>query len=301
MTPEPTSLFDKGFMRKTDKSKFLKDIVKPESMVSQPYVDSCHQFIIDGGALLRKVRWCKNETFREIANKYTLYIKRNFNSCTVVFDGYDSPSTKDHEHERRCSIPLSCLVSISDDAINPYLPDKYFTLNGNKAKLVKYLSEKLRNAGVDVIECLEDADCMIVKSALLSAQTNQGPTAVVVDDTDVIVMLMHHWNDNMDDVVVVQQNSRRSWSIKTNKPSVNEFEPYLLFLHAWSGCDTTSSTFGEGKSHVSKTFRKFPLVKTLADTITDEKSNQDEVGDASEKMFKLTYGCSIDQTLTSIR
>ena len=160
---------------------------------------------------------------------------------------------------------------------------------------------KLRNAGIDVIECPEDADCMIAKSTLSSAQTNEGPTAVVVDDTDVIVMLMHHWNDSMDDVVVVQQNSRRSWSIKTNKPSVNEFQPYLLFLHAWSGCDTTSSTFGKGKSNVLKAFRKFSLVKTFADTITDAKSNQDEVGDASEKMFKLMYGCSVDQTLTSIR
>ena len=86
-----------------------------------------------------------------------------------------------------------------------------------------------------------------------------------------------------------------------NQPSVKEFQPHLLFLHAWSGCDTTSATFNKGKSCVLKTFKKFPAVKTLASIITDDQSNQNQVGDASAQMFKLMYGYTTDDTLAKIR
>ena len=121
-----------------------------------------------------------------------MYVRKNYGHCTVIFYGCDSPWIKDQEHARRCFVPLSCFVNISNDASNPYLQDKYFTLKENKAELVKYLYSKFRDAGIDVIECNVDADCMIANKTLLAAQKQEGPTAVVVDDTDVIVMLLHH-------------------------------------------------------------------------------------------------------------
>ena len=39
---------------------------------------------------------------------------------------------------------------------------------------------------------------------------------------------------------------------------VKTFKQHLLFVHAWSGCDTVSSVFGKGKTK-------------LAENITDEK------------------------------
>ena len=46
----------------------------------------------------------------------------------------------------------------------------------------------------------------------------------------------------------------------------------ILFIHSWSGCDTTSFTFGHGKTHVIKTLLKLDSVKRLASALKIEEA-----------------------------
>ena len=97
--PVPTSLFEDGIMRKSAKSFLMKAVTKnvprDASHVSPVY-------ILDGGALLRKIKWIPNSTVRNVILQYSQYIKFKYGLCCVVFDGYDEkPSIKDHKHQRR--------------------------------------------------------------------------------------------------------------------------------------------------------------------------------------------------------
>ena len=301
LTREPTALFDKSVMRKTDKSALLKVIVNDENSLALDTSNPCSHAIIDGGALLYRVQWNKNVPFNEIALKYVDYVKKIHKRVTVVFDGYDTPSTKDQEHLRRCLVPLSRLVKIENSIRAPYSQDKYLTLKENKVAFIKYLSLHLTNAGVHVINCFGDADCTIVKTAMETARKNEGPVLVVADDTDIVVMLLYHWNFTMSDIFVQQQKSRRTISIRNTQPTIEDLKEHLLFVHAWSGCDTTCSIFGKGKTTVLKFFKKCCHFKNTSRVFCNLQSSQKEVGQASAKAFKALYGGAVDKNLTELR
>ena len=99
LTPEPTSLFDNGAMRKTTKSSLAKFITQDAEEI---LLTGFPKFVIDGGALLHKVKWLPGSDMQNILNQYSKYISEKYRNCCVVFDGYDNgPYIKDHEHKGR--------------------------------------------------------------------------------------------------------------------------------------------------------------------------------------------------------
>ena len=106
LTSIPTSLFKDRFMRKSQKSqlaKFLQNGVNPS--VQNPGA----MYVIDGGALLHRVKWQKKVTYKPIVNQYVKYVRTRYGDCCVVFDGYGhGPSITDH---------LSRTMSISKDEV----------------------------------------------------------------------------------------------------------------------------------------------------------------------------------------
>ncbi|GBM38679.1 hypothetical protein AVEN_54718-1 [Araneus ventricosus] len=61
-------------------------------------------FVLDGGSLIHRAVWKKQETFGDVYTTYMSYIKRHYgDETTVVFDGYteSSVNTKVIEFQRR--------------------------------------------------------------------------------------------------------------------------------------------------------------------------------------------------------
>ena len=99
-----------------------------------------------------------------------------------------------------------------------------------------------------------DADVMIVTCALQYAH-EESDVNVVADDTDVLVLLMYHWKQNMADIYFLSEVKKNMmvWKICDLVTKAGEvITSHLLFLHAWTGCDTTSATFGHGKTSMLK-------------------------------------------------
>ena len=46
-------------------------------------------YVIDDGALLRRVHWVKDMKLCDIENQYVCYVRRNYGSLSIGFDGYD--------------------------------------------------------------------------------------------------------------------------------------------------------------------------------------------------------------------
>ena len=110
-------------MRKPDKPALAKLIVK--DIASEPIPPNL-QYVIDGGALLHRVRWQKNAKFVDICHQYVTYVARHYgNGSIVVFDGYTRrPTTKDHEHQRRTLKVLALSPDIAVEADKPVLFDQ---------------------------------------------------------------------------------------------------------------------------------------------------------------------------------
>ena len=92
----PLSLFEDGMMRKADKPQLRKHLVDNNVRESE----ARGKFVLDGGALLRRVRWKKQVTYDDTFQCYKNHIEQLYGKATTVFDGY-AKSIKDHEHQRR--------------------------------------------------------------------------------------------------------------------------------------------------------------------------------------------------------
>lgn len=74
----------------------------------------------------------------------------------------------------------------------------------------------------------------------------------------------------------------------------------ILFIHAWSGCDTTSQCFGFGKTYILK-YLNNKRVMELAKQISNESLDCQTVGNAGVKLFCYMYDPSGGENLTNIR
>ena len=79
LTPEPTSLFDNGAIRKATKSstKFITQDVEEILLTGLP------KFVLDGGALLHKVKWFPGSDIQNILNQYSKYISENMETAAL--------------------------------------------------------------------------------------------------------------------------------------------------------------------------------------------------------------------------
>ena len=124
--------------------------------------------------------------------------------------------------------------------------DVFLTNEKNKHQFIMLISQYLEKDGQVVHQSPGDADTMIVLCALLYAM--EGSEVNVV--ADVLVLHKYHWKQNMATIYFLSEAGKnlKIWGIsdlvRQTGPIVTS---YLLVLHAWSGCDTTSATYGQGK------------------------------------------------------
>ena len=105
----------------------------------------------------------------------------------------------------------------------------------------------------------------------------------------------------MEDIILVCERSQTTFSIKKSKDSLAELSNHLLFLHSFSGCDTTSATFMKGKVSWFNKIKTSKLMKDASNIMTHCDSNKKDVEEAAINCFKVMYGGNLDQTLSTNR
>ena len=292
----PPSLFDScGMMRVCQKSVLATCLWCTDAAAETPLLSLHHVF--DGGSLLHKINWPKGATYGEIADMYVRFIKSRHPNATVVFDGYSSnTTTKDSAHSRRA---LKSSPDIVVD-VNNHLDDtkeSFLSNNNNKQSFINILSCKLRLVGVDVYNAKSDADTLIVKHVLESAE--RVDTVLVGEDTDLLVLLLHHVKDTHNNITFTSFGCRM-WNIKKAKSLLGqETSNHLLFLHALTGCDTTSSPYSIGKKTALAKFKN-NLELREASQIFTASSDIEAIQKAGEKALVILYGGS-DESLDELR
>ena len=308
LTPVPTSLFHNDFMRKTDKAALARTISEgKDQLVKTP------RYVVDGGALLHRVRWLKNTSYQDVFEQYATDIRTRYGTqVTIVFDGYNSgPSIKDHEQRRRSSTTGKA----PDVKFHPTMKtndnQSMFLANSNNKKLfISLLSHHLTERGYEVIQATSDADTVIVKSALEMAKDQ--PVTVVADDTDVLILLIHHHarsRQNLQKVYLRSEvkctNVRRKLKFfdveKIGKQLGDVMVKHILFVHAWGGCDTTSAIYGQGKLSIMKKLQESTVVQGISSVFCNVTSSETEIAEAGTRLLVMLYGGKGQEDLTTLR
>ena len=125
---------------------------------------------------------------------------------------------------------------------------------------------------------------------------------MVADDTDVLFLLVHHFENNFEDIYFRSEKASKTWSIRdivqTISPVVRE---NILFLHAWSGCDTTSAIYDQGKTSLTKKIQSSKILQALAKQIGDPLATEEVVTEAGLQVFLNMYGGDSKESLTKLR
>ena len=77
LTFEPMSLFKEGLMRKPDKPALRNVIMPNKDAVKKNSIKGSKEYVLDGGALLHRLRWSKGMKFDDIAEAYASYIRNS--------------------------------------------------------------------------------------------------------------------------------------------------------------------------------------------------------------------------------
>ena len=72
-------------------------------------------------------------------------------------------------------------------------------------------------------------------------------------------------------------------------------------MHAWSGCDTTSATYGQGKAGLLKKIKQSKKVQLIADLMMDNNATVEQVGEAGVSLFVIVFGGKQSDSLTTLR
>ena len=137
LTPEPTSLFKQGMMRKSTKAVLRNHLLGTKNATVPTTNDVC---VVDGGALLHKVHWPKS-TYSEVLEQYIAFVQQRFGKYTcvnVVFDGYsDRMSREGQEHLRRMS-KTSASIEITESSKVTCSREAFLANIDNKDRLIKF-------------------------------------------------------------------------------------------------------------------------------------------------------------------
>ena len=164
--------------------------------------------VLDGGALIHRVKWPRKATYGEIVRRYVHYVQEHYGYSGIIFDGYEQgPSIKDHEHQTR--LGKTCADIQVGEFMEAHPNQQIFLSNkSNKSQFILLLSQYLEADGQIVHISAGDADTMIVTHVLRYA--SQGKVVnVVTDDTDILVLLMYHWKEAMADVYFLSEVKKK--------------------------------------------------------------------------------------------
>ena len=101
----------------------------------------------------------------------------------------------------------------------------------------------MKKAGFTTFQSSSDADVLITEKAIEYAAD---VPVVCTDDTDILVLLLYHWQKHLKSLYFssergVETNKAKQlvyWSIRELVHTMPD-RKYILFAHAWCGCDTT--------------------------------------------------------------
>ena len=305
----PASLFESSILpRKADKANLSEAIWKKTEEVNTTEPGGDLAYVLDGGSLLHRIPWKDAKTYDDICSRYINHIDTTYKESlvTIVFDGYSAgPSTKDVTHLRRTRA-IGPDVTFEGEMSFNLKKDDFLSNPRNKERFIKYLGSKLQHAGRRVLYAKADADVLIVKTAIESAENND--TVLVGEDADLLVLLLYHTPDAGYKVyfspqVKSQKKSPKMWDIKQTKQKLDEKTEIcgnILFLHAFLGCDTTSKIQGHGKGQ-SLTKIENATFRRCAEVFQADNSSKEDIIKAGEQAMVIICGGRATEQLDTLR
>ena len=306
----PTALFEaKEILRKADKPQLANAVaeysIKQSSKSVHDYIPPTDHYVLDGGSLLHRLSWKRGDRHGAIAKSYADFTIRHYGKATIVFDGYgEGPSVKDNTHQRRgqCVHPV---INFSTNTEFVGSREDFLSNPSNKQRFIDLVSFELLEKGCSVINSPGDADVDIVKAA--AAASLQQTTTIIGEDTDLLILLLYYAETTNNKGLYFRSDksaaATKVYNIIEMKEALGrDLCVQLLFVHSFTGCDTTSRIFSVGKkSMFNKLTNGDPTIKTCANAFLLQNQTNSIIDDLGSKAMLVMYGGKCNTSLSSLR
>ncbi|GBM87949.1 hypothetical protein AVEN_195186-1 [Araneus ventricosus] len=190
---------------------------------------------------------------------------------------------------------------VSSELMTVTMPQKKFLCNNfNKGMLIALLSVKLESEGFLVKQATEDAAHLIVTIAIVAAEEHKC-AVLLEEDIDLLIVLTGHQKSPPANISFLKpgKGTHRTTSsllVVLNIPQC--MKNALIFLRTFSGCDTTSSFYRQGK-------KKFILrnegLLQIIQVYMRKQAQLNSIIDAEQRLLVALYGGIIDDSLDGLR
>lgn len=170
----------------------------------------------------------------------------------------------------------------------------------NKERFIGQLMSTLESAGISTFAATDDADLLIVQTAI-DAANNYGKPVVVGHDIDLLTLLIALSPSDKDSRFLRDaQGNIRQRAYSSHDLQISEVlkgcKDNILFAHAFSGCDTTFAFFGKGKSQTIKLINSRKDLQEVVEIFNNPSSAKDDIARAGEKFTLALYKAPRNET-----
>ncbi|KAG1682454.1 Organic cation transporter protein [Nymphon striatum] len=149
-----------------------------------------------------------------------------------------------------------------------------------------------------------DADYDIVQAAI--ALSEYKTATLIREDTDLLIFLLHHMDSHKKTLYFrsdKKSKEQRVYNINTLKECLGQqLCSQLLFIHAFTGCDTTSRVFGMGKKpFFQKVAKGDEQLKSCAFAFTKPGQTADTIEQHGNQSMVLLFSGKQTDYLASLR
>ncbi|KAL7289642.1 hypothetical protein TKK_0016372 [Trichogramma kaykai] len=232
-------------------------------------------FVIDGNNLLYKFCWDREMPVKKIIHIYVEYVRQHFTpNCLIIFDDY----IDDLEHE----------AQFEEDSIIYASDAMFYSRAADRIRMTQLIREELHRHDFCTRFVEGEGAADIVEEACRRASPNH-KTWIVGEDVDLLVVLAARARQ-LDNVYMLRLGHRKSFQAYDPRSFVHpESQEFLLFLHAFSGCDTTFYFNDREKNRILRKLMKSNNMTTYAEKFYDEDSSEEEIGETGIKIVQELF------------
>ena len=199
------------------------------------------------------------------------------------------------ERSRRENKNLGREIEFNKDTIITISQDKFLSRNKNK-KLIELLCEEFEKEKCSAVVAEEDADFLIVSTA---EKCNVSETTWIIgEDIDLLVILTQHTPINTVYFLKPGKGNVNDCIYDSNSFKYFKVKKLIGFLHAFTGCDTTSGFFKQGGNKLIKTLSDDVVLQQKAQHFYDPTVNPDVLAARANDIVSQMYGSKKDKKTT---
>lgn len=308
LSPFPPALFEaRHVFRKADKPQLAHAIREHAKDAILDYVPETEYYVLDGGSLLHRIPWKHGDSYGGITQSYVAFTTRHYGSATtIVFDGYmEGPSIKDNTHQRR-GHNVYPVVSFTAETEFSGKKEQFLSKGVNKQRLIHMVSDEMRKKDFTVVNATGDADVDIVKAAVEASLLYK--TTLIGEDTDLLVLLLYYAQRDNKGLYFRSDKAKDDGSCKVY--DINHLKELLgqsmctqlMFIHAMTGCDTTSRIFGVGKGTAFQRFLKGdPVLQSCSNAFTVPNQTTEVIDELGCQVMAILFGGKYTTPLATLR